>query len=331
MNNDLNVDCPLWDLVKSAFSSDTSSSQYLNMMTSPYVQATSLCTFLSLLCFTVSSITGNFSQVDKLWSISPVFYAWIPVFASSSAHPRSVLMAILVTIWGTRLTFNFHRRGGYKWPPWRGDEDYRWAHIRKGNYLPILSKTLPWVIFNLTFISFYQHFLLLSIVMPSFVVYTVSNNHNCNVHYTRYEPLNMVDFLAVILMLFFIVIEGIADNQQYQFQTEKYRRVKSNHALDGELADGFKQSGLFAIVRKPNYAAEQFIWSSFYLFSVAATGNVFNWSAIGMMLLIVLFQGSGRFTEKLTCMKYKKYHEYQKKVPLYIPRMARLLSNKKSK
>ena len=24
-----------------------------------------------------------------------------------------------------RLTYNFNRRGGYSWPPWKGDEDYR--------------------------------------------------------------------------------------------------------------------------------------------------------------------------------------------------------------
>lgn len=333
MNEDLNLDCLLWDLAKSPFSCDTSSSLSLKMLASPYVQATGLCIFLSLLCFTVSSITGNYSQVDKLWSITPVLYAWIPVFASLSTHPRSILMATLATIWGSRLTFNFYRRGGYKWPLWQGDEDYRWEHIRKGKYLPILSRKLPWVIFNLTFISFYQHFLLLLIVMPSFVVYTVSNHVNCIDIYTKQNQLNVMDFIAATLMLLFIIVEGVADNQQYQFQTEKYRRLKSNQTLSGEFADGFKQSGLFAIVRKPNYAAEQLIWLCFYLFSVAATGNAFNWSFTGALLLVVLFQGSGRFTENLTCMKYNKYHAYQKKVPLYIPRIRAKqwdLSSKKS-
>lgn len=330
LNEDVTLDCAPWSLAKSAFSADTSSSLLELPMASPYIQAIYLCTFFSLLCFTVSSITGNFSQVDKLWSITPVLYAWLPVF--SAPHPRSVLMATIVTLWGCRLTFNFYRRGGYRWPLWRGDEDYRWHHIRNGNYLPVLSKPVPWIIFNLTFISFYQHFLLFSIVTPAFVVHSVSHNHNCY-DYSNRDHLNKMDFFAAILMIFFIVIEGVADNQQYQFQTEKYRRINFNYTLDGEFADGFKQSGLFSIVRKPNYAAEQLIWCSFYLFSVAATGNMFNWSITGALLLIALFQGSGRFTEKLTCMKYKTYHSYQKKVPMYIPSirsMAFDLSHKKS-
>ncbi len=30
----------------------------------------------ALLCFLVSSIAGNYSQVDKLWSLMPIAYVW---------------------------------------------------------------------------------------------------------------------------------------------------------------------------------------------------------------------------------------------------------------
>mmetsp|Transcript_27093 Transcript_27093/g.27462 ORF Transcript_27093/g.27462 Transcript_27093/m.27462 type:complete len:115 (-) Transcript_27093:134-478(-) len=96
----------------------------------------------------------------------------------------------------------------------------------------------------------------------------------------------------------------------------------------GDYADGFCQSGLFSIVRKPNYAAEQSIWICFYLFAVAATGgNFLNWSIIGGLKLTMLFQGSGFFTEKLTLMKYPEaYAKYQRRVPLYVPRLWRVNS-----
>jgi hypothetical protein len=55
--------------------------------------------------------------------------------------------------------------------------------------------------------------------------------------------------LTSILVLAFVIMEAVADRQQYTFQTENYRLKKH----DDEYADGFKQSGLFAIVRKPNY------------------------------------------------------------------------------
>jgi len=282
---------------------------------SAYYNAFYACIAVSTLTFVVSTVTGNYSQVDKLWSIVPFAYAWIAV-----TDQRTLLMAILATIWGIRLTANFARRGGYQWPPWRGDEDYRWAFIQQGRFVEILKYPIPWMVFNLTFISFYQNFLLLLIAAPSYVASTMANDPSCNV-----APLNIfgLDGLATVLMITFIVIELIADNQQYKFQTEKYRQINAGVEREADYADGFCQSGLFAIVRKPNYTAEQCIWISFYLFSLAATGGkMFNWSIIGCILLVTLFQASGQFTEKLTLTKYPvKYAMYQKRVPLYVPKL----------
>ena len=84
---------------------------------------------LALLAFLTSEVTRNYSQIDKLWSLIPPIFAWY--FAGASGwEPRLVLMAVLATAWGARLTFNFWRRGGYAWPPWSGVEDYRWAVLR---------------------------------------------------------------------------------------------------------------------------------------------------------------------------------------------------------
>ena len=89
----------------------------------------------ALLAFIASELTGNYSQVDRLWSILPAVFAWY--FAGASAwNARLVLMAVLVTAWGARLTFNFGRRGGYSWPPWTGLEDHRWAVLRAGPKMP---------------------------------------------------------------------------------------------------------------------------------------------------------------------------------------------------
>mmetsp|Transcript_65695 Transcript_65695/g.77231 ORF Transcript_65695/g.77231 Transcript_65695/m.77231 type:complete len:332 (+) Transcript_65695:189-1184(+) len=290
---------------------------------SPYQIALLTCLGITIMVFIVSTLTRNYSQVDKLWSITPILYTWMAV-----VDARTLLMAVLVTVWGIRLTFNFHRRGGYSWPPWSGEEDYRWSYIQQGHFVPILANPVAWVTFNLTFISFYQNFLLLLITSPSFVAYTAAKE--CNGGGTGQHPLNMMgmDGLATLLVLLSILVESVADNQQYKFQTEKYRRINNGVERKGDYADGFCQSGLFSIVRKPNYAAEQSIWICFYLFAVAATGgNFLNWSLIGWSSLVMLFQGSGFFTEKLTLMKYPEtYAKYQLRVPLYVPRLWRVSS-----
>lgn len=278
----------------------------------PYNTALRLCAFAAASTFLVSSLGRNYSQVDKIWSLIPIAYAWIPVI-----NTRTLVMAMLVTIWGIRLTWNFNRRGGYTWPPWQGDEDYRWAELQK---LPILGNPIVWTLFNLGFISIYQNILLLLIVSPSFVAYSVANT-------CEDLPWSMWDSLATCLILAFIVIESIADNQQYQFQTEKYRRKRAGESLESDFADGFLQSGLFAVVRKPNYAAEQSIWISLYLFTAGAMGEIhWNWSVTGFISLCLLFQGSGWFTERITLKKYLKYKDYARRVPLYIPNPLRLFS-----
>ena len=90
----------------------------------------------SLYCFVISEIVENYSQVDKFWSTIPIVYVWY--FAiSSDMNSRMVLMAILATLWGVRLTLNFARRGGFSIYFWRGEEDYRWVEVRKT--MPFLS------------------------------------------------------------------------------------------------------------------------------------------------------------------------------------------------
>src|SRR5512133_2423139 len=115
-----------------------------------------LMVIVALVCFLVSEITHNYSQVDKLWSLMPIIYAGITL-AAFPASPRLWLMTILVAVWGFRLSYNFSRKGGYNKIPWRGEEDYRWKIMREQ---PALNGRFRFGIFNLLFISLYQQFLI---------------------------------------------------------------------------------------------------------------------------------------------------------------------------
>ena len=99
--------------------------------------------------FLVGQLSGNNSQVDKLWSILPAVYAWF-MTAAADFDSRMTLMSVLVTIWAIRLTYNFARRGAYTWKFWAGEEDYRWEILRK---TPALQGRLKWTLFNLFFES----------------------------------------------------------------------------------------------------------------------------------------------------------------------------------
>jgi steroid 5-alpha reductase family enzyme len=61
---------------------------------------------------------------------------------------------------------------------------------------------------------------------------------------------------------------------------------------------------------------------------------LWNWSVVGIVLLVLLFQGSMQFSESITLSKYPLYAQYQATVPKLIPRCCCCCdasSNKKEK
>jgi steroid 5-alpha reductase family enzyme len=257
----------------------------------------------AFLCFVVSAITDNYSQVDKLWSIMPVPYVWIVAYATDF-QPRMNLMALLVTLWAIRLTFNFARRGGYSWKFWTGEEDYRWSILRAK---PGFEQKWKWQLFNLLFISAYQMALILMFTLPAVKAMTSTT------------PLRFVDYLVAGIILLLIVMEFVADQQQYNYQQAKYAKIKNGEPLNDYYKLGFTHTGLWAYMRHPNYAAEQSIWIVFYFFSVIATGHWVNWSIAGCLLLVLLFVGSSDFSEAISLKKYPEYARYRNKVGRFLP------------
>lgn len=273
------------------------------------IQSTALRTLLwvygsaATLTFIVSTFTNNYSQVDKLWSIIPVPYVWIIVHFSNY-EARIILMAVLVTVWAARLTYNFGRRGGYSFKFWEGEEDYRWSILRAK---PEFQANWRWVVFNLLFISAYQMGLILLFTLPALKAM------NAN------ESLGLFDLILALLFLALVVMEYVADQQQYNFQEDKHQAIRSGKALTKAQSIGFTHTGLWAYMRHPNYSAEQAIWIVFYLFSVASTGLWINWSIAGALLLVLLFKGSSDFSEAVSAKKYPFYAEYQKQVGRFLP------------
>jgi len=260
----------------------------------PLWVAVGACAVLTAACWLASVVTGNYSQVDRLWSIVPP--AYMTYFAASAglADARLNLMAVLTGLWGVRLTYNFARKGGYR----RGSEDYRWPELRG-----LLGRT-GFQLLNATFIAPYQNLLLLLITLPGYVAWRA-----------RGTPLGALDYLAAGAFLAFLFGETVADQQQWRFQ-----RAKQAHQARGEAGGpGFVTTGLFRFSRHPNFCCEMAMWWMIYLFAVAGSGRRLHWSMTGTVLLTLLFQGSTWFTERLTLAKYPAYDAYRRATPRFLP------------
>lgn len=254
----------------------------------------------SAACWILSLVTRDTSWVDRAWSIVPVVYVWIfagAALAGGGDAGRLVLMAVLVTLWGARLTFNFARKGGYT-----GMEDYRWAILR--------GRMKPWQfqLFNLLFIIGYQMTLLVLITLPA----EIALQHPA--------PLNAWDLVFAAVFLALLLGETVADQQQWEF----HRRKKQ---AGGTLAPGFATEGLFRYSRHPNFFFEQSQWWALYAIGATAAvasgegllGGALNWSIIGPFLLSILFIGSTVFTESITAGKYPAYAEYRRTTSMLVP------------
>ncbi|OHD54155.1 MAG: hypothetical protein A2Y33_10315 [Spirochaetes bacterium GWF1_51_8] len=241
-----------------------------------------------LISFLFGLICNEYSWVDRLWSILPALYAWI-LAVRAWPDPRLIAGAALVTLWAARLTFNFARKGGYS-----GMEDYRWAEVRK-----FIGNEFLWQAFNFGFISTYQNALFVLFVLPLYMAYLFKGT-----------PFGIIDIAASVFFLGFLVLETIADQQQWDFHAKKKNGTTDKRFLD---------EGLFGFSRHPNYFAEIMIWWCVYLFGAAATGKWIDWSVIGMVLLTLLFQGSTWLTEMLSMRKYPEYAEYRKRVSRIVP------------
>jgi steroid 5-alpha reductase family enzyme len=245
--------------------------------------AGAVCAF----CWIASLITRDNSWVDRLWSIVPVVYVWVFAGAAGLADVRLDVMAVLVTLWGARLTFNFARKGGYS-----GEEDYRWAVLRS-RMSPALFQ-----VFNLFFIVLYQNAILVLITLPALTAFE---------HRGAFGPL---DAVLTVLFLGLLAGETIADQQQWEFHRRK---------AAGTAGSRFLTTGLFRFSRHPNFFFEQAQWWVLFLFGAVAAGSLLQWTVLGAVLLTLLFVGSTRFTESITRSKYPEYAEYQKTTSAVVP------------
>lgn len=285
-----------------------------------------LCLSLALICFVLSYAADNYSYVDKLWSITPVIYTWIywgyGVASDRGDVKRLTVYAFLITLWGVRLTANFYRKGGYR----LSDEDYRWVYVRKmiGD-----SRGLKFQLFNLGFISLFQHILLWSLTLPVYCAMLAIRAPS--------GAWQSLDSFATAWILFFWGIELVADGQQFAFQSKKRKALKED---PDSVTQQFITDGLFGYCRHPNFTAEQAIWlgvallgqtpSPIYL-SLSFPALVYlnpNW--FGVIALIILFHNSTKLTEEITLSRYPEYAKYQESTNCFIPSITTLVYGPKN-
>ena len=265
----------------------------------PYGTALELCVALAVISWVLSLLTREYSWTDRLWSVVPAVLCLIVAADLQFESVRVNVMTVLVVLWSIRLTVNFALKGGY----WVGGEDYRWAYLKE-QYGAVKFQLL-----NLTFTAFGQLAIVWLFTSPIHQAWSHPG-----------QPLRWLDYAAVVLFLGFPVIETIADAQMLRFQRSKKEQL--NEGI--EVVQPFMREGLYRFSRHPNYVGEMGMWVAFYLLAVSGSNQIWHWTGLGCVVLILMFQGSTRLTEKISSAKYPGYSNYQATVPMFIPNPLRL-------
>ncbi|GAA5852755.1 hypothetical protein JCM9279_003958 [Rhodotorula babjevae] len=271
----------------SSSSIDTLRTWYTNPSTDPLHPAILFSLVTAAVVFVLGEVTGNVSQVDRLWTSLPLIYSahftfW-PLVTGQVTHVadldhRMLVVFALQCAWSARLTYQSARRGFLTLNPW-GEEDYRWLIVRRR--LPKWAFSL----LDLVFIALIQNLLLLAAELPQYLLLThdrAASSHLSQLarlkpHHTAVArvPLNVADALLAGLFVVTLALEMRADNEQQAFQTLKHaaldKQKKGGRLTDKEqkaVERGFVAEGLWAWSRHPNFACEQATWYLLYAFTV---------------------------------------------------------------
>jgi len=304
----------------------------------PLISCLWIVLFISIIIYILNFVTEDYGWTDRDWSLCPIFYSWFFALSVPAPHdiagnpierikylalnhPRPLLMAVLITMWGFKHTYNFARKGGFQLK----GEDYRWKHVHgwKAFNIPILGKLL-WQLFSLGFIALYQNILIFMFTAPAYVAYRDAAAHSKTV-----QSLTSYDLGLTIAFLGFFIFETIADQQQWKYyeRRDQFRalsKAEQTKLADSDEARGFNSSGFFAYSRHPNYFCEQSLWVIVDLFAVFVTRDPLHWTGLGVFQLIFLiFIPSTQLTEEISASKYPAYRIYQKYVSRTIPSLIK--------
>ena len=121
---------------------------------------------------------------------------------------------------------------------------------------------------------------------------------------------NIVTVIGAVIMALGILLESAADMQK-----SKAKKKNPNRFCD---------SGLYKIVRCPNYLGEVLFWTGVFVSGINIYGSVWQWiaAAFGYICIVYIMFGGARRLELRQNRNYGEDPEYQayvKKVPILIP------------
>jgi steroid 5-alpha reductase family enzyme len=229
------------------------------------------------------------SVADIGWGLGFVLLAWTYCLLSPTLTPRSWLVAVLVTMWGCRLSWHILRRNHGR------GEDPRYRAMRASHGHAFWWRSL-FTVFWL------QGAILWFVALPVLAAIRAA------------EPaaLTGVDSLGILLFAVGFSFEVVADRQ--------LRRFRGDPANCGRVLD----RGLWRYTRHPNYFGDAMLWWGVYAVAAATPDGWLSVLSPALMTFLLMRVSGVTLLEQSLKASKPGYHAYMARTPAFFPWFPRV-------
>lgn len=234
------------------------------------------------LWFIVSLIKKRNDVADVAWGLGFVLMAWAALFLSHDFGMRSLVVNVLVSIWGLRLAWHIHTRNKGR------TEDYRYLAWRKewGAWFYVRSYVQVYLL---------QGTLLFLIILPVLLI-----------HKNEGIAFGLLDVLGVVMWIVGFYFEAVGDAQLVRFMKNTANK------------DKLMQGGLWAYTRHPNYFGEVTQWWGVWILALSVShGWLSIIGPITITFLILKVSGIPLLEKKME--ENPEFEEYKRRVSMFFP------------
>lgn len=249
-----------------------------------YFQALIVIMILMSILWIISVILKNVSIVDLFWGFGFVLTASFYFISTDGFGPRKVILLILVSIWGLRLS------GYLTWRNLGKGEDFRYRQFRS----KYGEKRYWWI-------SFFQTFILQGLLM-----WLISAPLLGAQYYGQNRSLGILDYTGFTLWIIGFIFEAGGDYQLAAFKADPSNKGK------------VLTSGFWRYTRHPNYFGDSSVWWGYGLICLAA-GTVLPVLGSLLMTALIIKVSGVALLEKNLKEKKPEYREYIENTSSFFP------------
>jgi steroid 5-alpha reductase family enzyme len=242
------------------------------------------------LWFVVSIIKKRNDVADVAWGLGFVLLAWLGMFVSDTVSERSIIVVLLVSIWGMRLAWHIGRRHrgkpeDYRYAKWR-TEWGKWFYLRSYGQVYLLQGALLFLVSTPV----------LLIVWSGGESFLWSSGY----------PLQLLDFVGLAIWGVGFFFESVGDKQLARFIGDA--------ANKGKLMD----RGLWRYTRHPNYFGEVTQWWGIWIMALAVP---YGWIGIigPLTITVLILKVSGVPLLEKKMAEHPDFAAYQQQTNMFFP------------